>query len=218
MALYICVLDFEATCDEDMKASNMDHEIIEFPSVLLKYEDGCVQRISEIQMFCKPKNNPVLTKFCKDLTGITQEQVDQGISFPEAFHNHLSWLKANIPNFEKTWLDQRVCILTCGRWDLETMLPKEYKNWNLSKNDIHDVYRSFVNCKEEFKFFYKCENVYGMTFMLDYLKLNLEGKHHSGIADCRNIARVVEHMIKDGCDPHTFQMIVAQISKKYKKN
>lgn len=216
MTKYICVLDFEATCDDDMKASKMDHEIIEFPSVLLKYENKKIERIAEIQMFCKPKNTPTLTKFCTDLTGIVQEQVDQGITFPEAFYNHLTWLRSNITNFEHEFSDGNVFILTCGRWDLETMLPKEYKNWNFVKTDIHNVYRSFVNCKEEFKRHYKYENVYSMTHMLEELKLELEGKHHSGIDDCRNIARIVERMINDGYDPITANVIVAQISKKYK--
>ena len=33
---YICVLDFEATCDDVKKRS---HEIIEYPSVLLKWNE-----------------------------------------------------------------------------------------------------------------------------------------------------------------------------------
>lgn len=216
MIKYICVLDFEATCDDDMKASKMDHEIIEFPSVLLKCENNKVERIAEIQMFCKPKNTPTLTKFCTDLTGIVQEQVDKGITFPEAFYNHLTWLRSNIVKFEYEFSNGNVFILTCGRWDLETMLPKEYKNWNFIKTDIHNIYRSFVNCKEEFKHYYNYENVYGMAYMLEELKMELEGKHHSGIDDCRNIARVVERMISDGYDPSTANVFLAQISKKYK--
>lgn len=216
MELYICVLDFEATCDENMKALNMDHEIIEFPSVLLKYKNNKIERIGEIQMFCKPKNNPTLTNFCKELTGITQDKIDNGILFPEALCKHLNWLQLSIPDFDKVYLDERVIILTCGRWDLESMIPKEYKNWNLNKNEIHDIYRKFVNIKEEYKYFYKKPNVYGMKFMLNDLNISLDGKHHSGIDDCRNIAKIVERMANDGYDLHLFKPIVAQIGKKWK--
>ena len=36
--------------------------------------------------------------------------------------------------------------------------------------------------------------------MLGYLKLNLIGKHHSGIDDCVNIARIAIELLQDGMD------------------
>ena len=38
-----------------------------------------------------------------------------------------------------------------------------------------------------------------MTSMLEHLGLNLEGRHHSGIDDCKNLGRIVIEMIKRGC-------------------
>jgi len=35
-----------------------------------------------------------------------------------------------------------------------------------------------------------------MTEMLDVLGLPLEGKHHSGIADAKNIAKCVLHLLE----------------------
>lgn len=35
--------------------------------------------------------------------------------------------------------------------------------------------------------------------MLTVLNMDLIGKHHSGIDDCRNICRIVQRMIQDGC-------------------
>jgi len=37
-----------------------------------------------------------------------------------------------------------------------------------------------------------------MAGMLNYLRLPLEGRHHSGIDDCRNISRIARQMLKDG--------------------
>jgi len=37
-----------------------------------------------------------------------------------------------------------------------------------------------------------------MTDMLEDMKLTLEGKHHSGIDDCKNIGRIVVEMLKQG--------------------
>ena len=38
-----------------------------------------------------------------------------------------------------------------------------------------------------------------MAGMLSELKMELVGKHHSGIDDCRNICRIVQRMIQEGC-------------------
>jgi len=37
-----------------------------------------------------------------------------------------------------------------------------------------------------------------MDKMLEYLNLTLDGKHHSGIDDCRNISKILGKMVKDG--------------------
>jgi len=44
----------------------------------------------------------------------------------------------------------------------------------------------------------KCEKVMGMTSMLEKLNLELDGRHHSGIDDARNIAKVAQHLIDLG--------------------
>jgi inhibitor of KinA sporulation pathway (predicted exonuclease) len=36
----------------------------------------------------------------------------------------------------------------------------------------------------------------GMDKMLDYLKLPLDGHHHSGIDDCRNIAKICRALME----------------------
>ena len=41
----------------------------------------------------------------------------------------------------------------------------------------------------------------GMVRMLNMLGLRLVGRHHSGIDDCRNIARIVQRMIQAGWTP-----------------
>jgi inhibitor of KinA sporulation pathway (predicted exonuclease) len=67
---FVCVLDFEATCDSPVQLS--PPEIIEFPSVLLELVNDKYVVKSEFQKFLKPQVNPLLTAFCTELTGITQ--------------------------------------------------------------------------------------------------------------------------------------------------
>lgn len=98
---YICVVDFEATCEED-NPSDFLHEIIEFPMVLINthtleivsrccdegriiYFSICrvsfvitqmffhfILQVDTFQEYVKPELNPQLSDFCVKLTGITQ--------------------------------------------------------------------------------------------------------------------------------------------------
>jgi inhibitor of KinA sporulation pathway (predicted exonuclease) len=194
---FICVLDFEATCEENVK--HFDNEIIEFPSVLLKYDDDSQVNparsnnyivISEFQQFCKPLKNPVVSKFCNELTGITQEQVNKGNNFISTLNDHHHWLI----NQTGGWCDN-VLILTCGFWDLGKVMIEECKKWKIIPPK---VYMHFINIKNDFKKFYKIEKGLSMVRMLEILNITLEGHHHSGIDDCRNIAKIWKKMVLDG--------------------
>lgn len=94
---YICVVDFEATCEVD-NPSDFHHEIIEFPMVLINthtleivsevfeedlwrsYTAYCVSnsfcpfiwQVDSFREYVKPELNPQLSDFCVKLTGITQ--------------------------------------------------------------------------------------------------------------------------------------------------
>lgn len=193
MTFYIVILDFEANCSEDQSLKN---EVIEFPSVLIKVENGVANRIGEFQLFVKPKNNPKLTPFCINLTGITQEQVDSGVSFPEALKSHERWLRSHIDNFDDISKTNQIMIWTCGAWDLDVMARKEYANHKIKS--VSQIYTRFVNIKDEFRKFYHIDKKFGMVDMLNSLSIQLVGHHHSGIDDCRNIAFVFERMCLDG--------------------
>ncbi len=200
---YICVLDFEANCAENMKELHMDNEVIEFPSVLWKYNStpnvehvNTLTKISEFQMFCKPKHTPTLTPFCIELTKITQDKVNSGVPFPVALKQHELWLRKNIPDFDKMFHSGNIMIMTCGEWDMATMAPKEYKNYNIK--NVHPIYLKYVNVKREFTGFYKIGSKFGMVKMLEYLNLHLDGTHHSGIDDCRNISKIMVKLFQDG--------------------
>jgi len=182
---YICVLDFEATCEENVKY--FDNEIIEFPSVLLHFDGMSYVVVSEFQQFCKPLKNPIVGKFCNELTGITQQQVDNGNNFVSVLSDHHKWLINETGG--------NVIILTCGFWDLGTVMISECKKWKILPPKI---YLKFININIEFKKFYKITHGAGMKKMLDFLNITLEGHHHSGIDDCRNISKIWKRMVDDG--------------------
>lgn len=62
-----------------------------------------------------------------------------------------------------------------------------------------------INIKKAFQKQYGYKQAKGMAKMLGALKMNLVGRHHSGIDDCVNILRIVERMVEDGWVPEVKQ-------------
>lgn len=199
MIYYICILDFEATCFSNDEVDRNKMEIIEFPSILYKINtnDNSYELIDEFHKYVKPTYKPVLTNFCKKLTGITQTIVDNSETIDIVYNDHIKWLNTHIKEGDN------FIICTCGAWDLKSILPNEIKNKKLKR---HKYYNKFINIKDEFNYFYN-RNVNGMVDMLKILKINLVGKHHSGIDDTRNITSILLHMIKDGHHDYKFNHI-----------
>lgn len=84
--LYLLVLDFEATCDENRGFG--PQEVIEFPTVVI---NTCtLKKEAEFHSYVRPVRNRKLTPFCTSLTGITQEQVDPAPTFPEVWEKCVS--------------------------------------------------------------------------------------------------------------------------------
>jgi ERI1 exoribonuclease 3 len=182
---YLVVLDYEAVCDMQRK----NWEVIEFPSVILNTKTLKVE--SEFQMFVKPVINVPLNHICVEITGIQQDWVDKAPLFPEVFEKYQHWLYENIiKDTTKTF-----CYVTCGDWDLKTMLPTQCQLSGLQS--YPDYFKSWINIKDVFNVRYKSK-ITGMAGMLKNLKMELIGHHHSGIDDCRNITRIAVRMIEDG--------------------
>jgi inhibitor of KinA sporulation pathway (predicted exonuclease) len=172
-------------------------EIIEFPSVLYKItesSDGttCSEYIAEFHEYVRPTMCPVLSEFCTFLTGIEQTTVDQARTIGEVYHDHIKWLHDHVP------FGVPCIIATDGDWDLQTQLPRELRNKMLKRNKLYSTY---INVKHEFEAIYATK-ARGMTNQLDFLGLTLDGRHHSGIDDTKNIAKIMLRIIEDG---RTFQ-------------
>jgi len=74
------------------------------------------------------------------------------------------------------------------------MLPKQLKitNTKLPLN-LANLFKHWTNLKSVFSREYATVFL-DMKGMLHHLKLELEGQHHSGIQDCRNLLRIIQAM------------------------
>jgi ERI1 exoribonuclease 3 len=77
-------------------------------------------------------------------------------------------------------------------------LPRQLAYHN---RQVPSCFHHWINIKVGFRATYGRKGGAGMKKMLDLLGLKLEGRHHSGMDDCRNTARIVAAMLKDGWVP-----------------
>jgi len=172
-------------------------EIIEFPLVVL--DAKTLRVVSEFHSYIRPVHNPTLTAFCTQLTGIEQSTVDAAEPFDRVWPKVLQFVEKVTAAEEQ---DQdgakalKLGVLTCGDWDLKTMLPAQLKLSGLGS--VPAAFSEWINVKKSFNKHYGGFSR-GMSEMLEKLHLALQGRHHSGIDDARNIARIARKLLLDGC-------------------
>lgn len=196
---YLIVIDFEATCFEKPFNRNKQ-EIIEFPAVLLNLETGAIEK--EFHKYLRPIEIPELSDYCKNLTGITQETVDNGELFPDVMEEFRLWMKATIkekllvlPKTKKSDPDGNCALLTWGNWDFLIQLRNECNRKKVRKPsffnqwiDLKEIYIEKGTFKEQFTF----------GDALVQSGIDFVGRPHSGLDDARNTAALAYKMHKEG--------------------
>ena len=187
---YIAVLDFEATCDNKDSDSGWDQstpEIIEFPVALVCIETA--QVIDIFHYFVQPTVQPTLTPFCTELTSIRQDQLDGQPTITEVLSLFCQWINTH------KLTPENCCVLTCGDWDLRRMWSKQVSI--CSGLVTPPLFKQWINIKKVFLSEMGIKPT-GMLSMLQHLNLEHIGRHHLGLDDVKNIARLVLRMLERG--------------------
>lgn len=167
------IIDLEATCWETGTRTDR-MEIIEIGAVRLNSKTKEI--IDDFSIFVRPKEEPTLTEFCKNLTTITQADVDNSLPFPEAFQKFLEWV-GDGPHRFCSWgaYDLKQFNVDCERHDVP--LPS-WLEPHVNLRRMFSVEKNVPPC--------------AMTQALEILNIPLDGKHHRGIDDARNIAKIAK--------------------------
>uniref|UniRef100_A0A7S1FAB9 Exonuclease domain-containing protein n=1 Tax=Noctiluca scintillans TaxID=2966 RepID=A0A7S1FAB9_NOCSC len=195
---YYAVVDFECTCDQGEWPA---HEIIEFPAVFVNARTRKVDM--EFHRYVRCAENPRLTPFCTELTGITQEDVDSAERLPVVLQQFQEFLDSHglvTRRRERSPSRPLFVICTDGPWDIRKFLRPEAgrKRLHLEHcwNRWVDVRRTFETRRG-----LRC----GVVPMLQHMGLAFEGREHSGLDDARNIARILIVLLESGhLEPHSF--------------
>ncbi|XP_039587800.1 ERI1 exoribonuclease 2 [Passer montanus] len=198
---FLIVLDFEATCWADRERRGP--EIIEFPAVLLNTSTGAIE--SEFHVYVQPQEHPILSEFCTELTGITQNQVDQGVPLNICLSQFLKWIQKiqeekkimfSTDSQSNSTSEAKACaFVTWTDWDLGVCLHYECRRKQLRKPHILN---SWIDLKATYRAFYN-RKPKGLNGALQDLGIAFEGREHSGLDDSRNTARLAWRLICDGC-------------------
>ena len=187
---HFLIIDFEATCWQQKPGP--PSEIIEFPAVLLNGETGDV--VKTFHHYVQPTEEPQLSEFCRDLTGITQDQVEKAAPIGPVLMLFNNFLKSLDVKFNESSL-KNCAVVTWTDWDMKVCLEHECKRKKLIYPpclkywiDLKLIYKKFYNRKPQ-----------GLNGALKEMGMAFEGREHSGLDDAKNTAKLVYKMIQDGC-------------------
>jgi 3'-5' exoribonuclease 1 len=166
------IVDLEATCWQERKGQKS--EIIEIGALCV---DDHRQILGEFNQIIKPLVHPVLSDFCTELTSITQEMVDKGLHFVESMNHFLDWINS----FEDDYL-----ICSWGFYDKKQFIS-DCQLHGMSGDWITDQH---ISLKHQYAQIKSLSRPIGMKSALKTERMQLEGTHHRGIDDARNIAKI----------------------------
>jgi len=153
-------------------------EIIEIGCALAdrqgRFLDSC-------SFLVRPTRYPVLSDFCRELTGITQSMVDDAPEFREAVQAMNAWL-GDLPD-SFIWCSwgnyDRLHLEAQSQLEGARPLILDHPHLNLKR-----LWRRTTGQKKK----------NGLTNALAFHNLTFEGNHHRGVDDARNIAWLLPFM------------------------
>jgi inhibitor of KinA sporulation pathway (predicted exonuclease) len=162
----LIIFDLEATCSSTLPVNK--REIIEIGAI--KVVDGNI--VDSFQSFVKPKRNNQLSNYCKSLTHIKQEQVDNALSPKDALSNFLTWAGEAI-------------FASWGDFDSK-IIQKE-----LHKNKIYETaIIEFVNLQRMYMAVRKLPSAISLVDALKKERIENEVEQHRAYDDALNTYKI----------------------------
>ncbi|WP_433723492.1 exonuclease domain-containing protein [Nocardia sp. CA-129566] len=166
------VVDVEATCWAGSTPPGAVSEIIEIGLTVVDL--SARERIAKHRILVRPERSAV-SPFCTELTGLTQAEVDSGITFAEACRLLATEHEAGV----RPWA-------SWGDYD-----RKQFLGQCRATGVEHPFSHVHTNAKLVFAEAYGLRRREGMAGALRIAGLPLEGRHHRGEDDAWNIAALV---------------------------
>lgn len=187
------VIDVEATCWDGQPPPGSVSEIIEIGLTVVDLSTR--SRVSRHRVLVRPARSTV-SAFCTELTGLTQAEVDRGVTFAEACRILVEEYGAG----ERPWA-------SWGEYD-RLQFARQSQADGVAYPFGHPTERTHTNAKAVFTAAYGLRKKPGMSHALRIAGLPLEGRHHRGEDDAWNIAALVLDLVDRAAWPGTAPAVV----------
>ncbi len=180
-------IDFEATCwDKNEKNKRPNAEIIEIGAVAT---DENLKEIGKFTAVIKPVIEPVLSDYCKKLTGVSQTDVDNGIDFNRAIDLFYQWIiqqQGTKPPILYTW----------GNYDIFLLKRSLRRHRNKNKDFLQIIQKDgLLDLQEKFmKFTELPSSSCNLVKALQIIGEKYHGTLHRSIDDAQNMIKLYRYL------------------------
>lgn len=171
------VFDLECTCWLGSPPHNRQ-EIIEIGAVFINDYGEVEDFFSE---FVRPVVNPLISKFCTELTGITQSQVNRAKEFRDVVERFKDWVNVG---------QEEYVLLSWGGFDKRMLASDcELHRLDWAWTEKH------ADLKKQYQRFKKLKNQPGLLKSVEREGFVFEGTNHRAIDDAKNTAKIfIRHL------------------------
>lgn len=166
------IYDLEATCWEGQAHADKT-EIIEWAAFQV---NDFGERIDEFQSYIRPVLAPYLSPYCKELTGITQGQVDAAPSFEVVLQSFWDWLPPE---------GEELLYINWGKYD-PTFIREDCRQHNVDGSWLTPV----LNLKRSYQKLHGLLKPVGLQKAIQAEGLEFEGQAHSAYWDAYNLSEL----------------------------
>ncbi|MBU6342355.1 MAG: exonuclease domain-containing protein [Bacteroidetes bacterium] len=166
------IYDLEATCWEHPPPGYVQ-ETIEIGAFRVN-QFGEVR--GKYNRFIKPVVHPILSPFCRNLTTITQEDVNRAKTFPEVIEEFQHWAYMDESEYVLcSWgsFDRKMFASDCRLHRIDSAWTEKH-----------------VNLKEQYRIHKRMKKGVGLRKAVEMENIEFSGIHHRGISDAENLTKL----------------------------
>ncbi len=174
--MHFIVYDLEATCWAG-RPPGMIQEVIEIGAYKI---DEYGQAIDKFSRFVKPQAHPVLSLFCKQLTGISQVDINKSREFPAVIEDFLDWVDIDSDYVLCSWgdFDRKIFVQNCEMHRIDS-----------------DWANRHINLKKQYYRLRHFSKPVGLQKALRKEGFEFDGEPHRGIDDAFNTAKIFMRLL-----------------------
>jgi len=166
------VFDLETTCWDGNPPTDI-REVIEIGAFKMNVYGEVVE---EFSAFVKPTYYPNLSPYCKNLTSITQEQINRAQYFPQVMGQFVDWVEDSTND---------VFLCAWGKMDKKILQDECYEH-----SIEFDSLENYLDLKKQYHTIKRSKREYGFHNSLKKEGIEFEGEPHRAKFDAYNLTKL----------------------------